>query len=245
MVKVTHIQKSFGSLKIFTDLTLEFPPGKITVVLGPSGCGKTTLLNILAGLREVEQGALETENASYLFQEPRLLPWLTVYQNIALVLADKLTQKTMAERVDQLITAVGLQEFSAYLPNQLSGGMKQRVALARAFAYEAPLLLMDEPFKSLDLKARYRLMQDFLVLWQQQRRTVVMVTHDVREAVWLGERIILLSDKPTRVLEEIMVPFSLEDRFSNKSLLELEQTLIEKLVAPDVVGGDCFSFGSD
>jgi NitT/TauT family transport system ATP-binding protein len=203
MIKVGHIAKNFGSLKVFDDFSLEFPEKQITAILGPSGCGKTTLLNILAGLVKIDQGKVTTtNNVSYLFQEPRLLPWLTIRQNIALVLKDKMSVQEIDERVFENLHATGLTDFGDYYPAQLSGGMRQRAAMARAFSYDAPLLLMDEPFKSLDIKTRFQLIADFLELWRKQPRTVVIVTHDVKEAVLMGSKIVVLSDNPVRVLRE-------------------------------------------
>ncbi|HYH03085.1 MAG TPA: ABC transporter ATP-binding protein, partial [Bacillota bacterium] len=194
------------------------------------GCGKTTLLNILAGLTGVECGrVMTTPEVAYLFQEPRLVPWLTVRENLCLVLRDKLPGKSMNERVDQYLTALGLEAYQDYYPAQLSGGFRQRVALARAFSYPARLLLMDEPFKSLDLKTRFRLIADFLELWRQEPRTVIAVTHDVKEAVLLGEKLVVLSDKPTRVLKELEVEPAREER-SESQMGVIEQELWELLL---------------
>jgi NitT/TauT family transport system ATP-binding protein len=231
MIKVEHISKNFGSLKVFEDFTLEFPEGKITTILGPSGCGKTTLLNILAGLVKVDQGNLVTaDNVSYLFQEPRLLPWLTIRQNIALVLQDKMSVKEINERVTVNLIAIGLKEYGDYYPSQLSGGMRQRAAMARAFSYDAPLLLMDEPFKSLDIKTRFRLIDDFLKLWQKQPRTVITVTHDVKEAVRLGSRIVVLSEKPVQLLAQFENDSLLAERADCKISLNLEQEILQLLL---------------
>jgi NitT/TauT family transport system ATP-binding protein len=204
MYKLEHVFKSYGALAVLQDLTLEFPENRITAILGPSGCGKTTLLNILAGLIPVDRGQVTTLTpVSYLFQEPRLLPWLSVRENLNLVLRDQLPAAAVAPRVEQYLNAVGVAAYQHFYPGQLSGGLRQRVALARAFSFPADLLLMDEPFKSLDLKTRYRLITDFLELWRRQPRTVVFVTHDVKEAVLLGELIVILADKPTAVVRAI------------------------------------------
>ncbi|MGE5581779.1 MAG: ABC transporter ATP-binding protein [Bacillota bacterium] len=229
MIKVEHVSKSYGSLPVLADFSLEIPEGKITAILGPSGCGKTTLLNILAGLIRVDRGNVEIPvNTSYLFQEPRLLPWLTVKQNIAFVLKDKLTPEEIAERIDTNLKATGLTGFADAYPSELSGGMRQRAAMARAFSYEAPLLLMDEPFKSLDIKTRFQLVQDFLGLWQKRLQTVIMVTHDIREALWLAERIVVFSDKPVRILQDIALDIPPEKRGNNERLGEIERKFMEQ-----------------
>lgn len=231
MIQVKDISKSFGSLNIFKDFTLMFPEGKITVILGPSGCGKTTLLNILARIVPVDRGEVDTaENVSYLFQEPRLLPWLTIRQNIVLVFKDKYPEAVIKEKIDQNLTAAGLANYADYYPSQLSGGMRQRAAMARAFSYDAPLLLMDEPFKSLDLKTRFQLIGDFLKLWRTQKKTAVMVTHDLKEAVMMGDLIVILSEKPARVIEMHTVDVVPDDRTDNREIIKLEERLMRALL---------------
>lgn len=231
MIKIEHITKSFGSLKVFDDFSLEFPEKQITAILGPSGCGKTTLLNILAGLIKIDQGKVATtDNVSYLFQEPRLLPWLTIRQNIALILKDKMSVQAIDEWVFENLNATGLTEFGDYYPAQLSGGMRQRAAMARAFSYDAPLLLMDEPFKSLDIKTRFQLMADFLELWSKQPRTVVIVTHDVKEAVLMGSLIVVLSDKPVRVLREFNTNKFQTGWTESEASLNLEREILQLIL---------------
>lgn len=233
MLKVERIAKKFGQLEVFHDLSLAFPTGKITAILGPSGCGKTTLLKILAGLIEPDQGEVaSTEVTSFLFQEPRLLPWLTIRKNLTLVLQDKLPGAAVDSAIECYLKAVGLAEYHRFYPSQLSGGMKQRAAMARALSFPAELLLMDEPFKSLDLKTRYQLVSDFLNLWRQRPNTVVVVTHDVKEAVWLGDQILVLSERPARLIArfENAVPFEL--RMDSKEALGLEQEIVTILLGP-------------
>jgi NitT/TauT family transport system ATP-binding protein len=204
MYKVEGLSKRYRDLQVLDDFSLEFPKERITVILGPSGCGKTTLLNILAGLVRPDHGQVASAaRVAYLFQEPRLLPWLTVRENLALVLRDKISPFEQNERVDRYLQATGIAKYQKFYPVQLSGGLRQRVALARAFSYPAPLLLMDEPFKSLDVKTRFRLIEDFLRLWQEEPRTVIMVTHDIREAALLGNKIVVLSDKPATIIRVI------------------------------------------
>jgi NitT/TauT family transport system ATP-binding protein len=230
MYKLEQVFKNYGNLAVLQDLTLEFPEKRITAILGPSGCGKTTLLNILAGLVPVTAGRVVTTTpVSYLFQEPRLLPWLTVRENLDLVLRDRLPAATVTSRVEQYLDAVGVAAYRDFFPGQLSGGLRQRVALARAYSFPADLLLMDEPFKSLDLKVRYRLITDFLGLWQQQPRTVVLVTHDVKEAVLLGDRIVILADKPTTVAR-IISRDAAGDKADETANFQLERELLALLL---------------
>jgi NitT/TauT family transport system ATP-binding protein len=231
MVKVEGISKTYGNLTVLDQLSLAFPTGKITAILGPSGCGKTTLLNILAGLTKADQGTVVTEeNTSYLFQEPRLLPWLNTWQNVALVLQDKMPPAKVAEQVALNLAATGLTGFENYYPSQLSGGMRQRVAMARAFSYESSLLLMDEPFKSVDIKTRFQLIRDFLILWRRQPRTVITVTHEPREAVWLGDKIVILSTKPARIEKEFEIKTPQEGRTEDRGLLDLEKEIFNFLL---------------
>ncbi|HEX7712780.1 MAG TPA: ABC transporter ATP-binding protein [Bacillota bacterium] len=231
MIKVERLEKSFGPLRVLDGLSLEFPEGKITALLGPSGCGKTTLLNIIAGLGHPDAGAVHCpEMISYLFQEPRLIPWLTVRGNIALVLEDKMPQEAAVREVSYYLSATGLEAYAEFYPSQLSGGLRQRVAMARAFAYQAPLLLMDEPFKSLDLRTRFRMLKDFIMLWQARPRTVITVTHDLKEGLWLGDQVILLTDKPARVARRVMLDIPREERLGDHRVLTLENELTELIL---------------
>jgi len=175
---------------------------KLVCILGPSGCGKTTLLNIISGVIAPDQGeitGLTGKTISYLFQEPRLLPWKTAVQNIDFVLKDKLSLAERESLIKKYIEIVGLKGFENYYPSQLSGGMKQRVAIVRAFAYPSDILLMDEPFKGLDLQLKTAVMQAFLNLWLMEKRSAIFVTHDIDEAVLLGDEIYILSGPPTSV----------------------------------------------
>lgn len=182
------ISKAYGNKKVFEDFALDIAEGEITCILGASGVGKTTLLNILAGLTSYA-GTLEgvPEKVGYIFQEPRLLPNLTVEQNLCyaggrVALIDEILQKTE------------LVELRNKRPKQLSGGEKQRVAVARAFLSDAPLLLLDEPFSSLDTARKIRLWEAFALLWAEEKRTAVLVTHDLEEAWALGHRIVVLKE---------------------------------------------------
>jgi len=231
MNKVEHVSKSFKNVTVFADLTLEIPDREITVILGPSGCGKTTLLNILAGLARPDRGEVAVSGeVSYLFQDSRLLPWLTVRKNVTLVLRERMKPAAAAGTADYYLEAAGIAAYADFYPAQLSGGLRQRVALARAFAYPAPLLLMDEPFKSLDIKIRFKLIRDFIELWRREPRTVVTVTHDLKEGIYLGDRIVILTDKPSAVARTVTIPQPQEERMGNRDLLLLEEELFRVLL---------------
>lgn len=177
------------------DLTLE--RGSFTAIVGRSGCGKTTLLRIMAGLGSPNTGEIRHDGKAprigVVFQEARLMPWLDVSANIALGLRNRLDRRSIEERVSAILEVTGLAGFRRAMPSQLSGGMAQRVALARALVMEPDLLLMDEPFAALDAFTRRSMQNELVSLWQARKPTIVFVTHDVEEAVMLGETVIELS----------------------------------------------------
>jgi ABC-type nitrate/sulfonate/bicarbonate transport system ATPase subunit len=177
------------------DVTLDFQPGSFTTVVGRSGCGKTTLLRILAGLESPSEGVIRRggqgpARIGVVFQEARLMPWLDVRGNVGFGLRGRLPQAAVAERCAEALALVGLEAFSGAMPGQLSGGMAQRVAIARALVLEPELLLLDEPFAALDAFTRRAMQNELVAIWQRRRPTIVFVTHDVEEAVLLGERVL-------------------------------------------------------
>jgi NitT/TauT family transport system ATP-binding protein len=200
--EVRGLVKTYGSQRVLDGVDLAFPDDSISVVLGPSGCGKTTLLNILAGLDPDYQGTVhgfDRGTSSYVFQEDRLLPWIGAADNIAFVLKPFLPAPEAIHRASEALAAVGLGDAVRTKPAELSGGMRRRVALARAFAFPSKTILLDEPFSSLDLKTRISVMDLFMDLRAKDGRTAIIVTHDVREALYLGDYIATLSEKPSRV----------------------------------------------
>jgi NitT/TauT family transport system ATP-binding protein len=211
-------------------LSLRIAAGELVALVGPSGCGKTTFLNIVAGLDRDFAGELrlapradhEPARIGYVFQEPRLLPWRTVYENIALVLPPH----RAAAVVDEMLQAVGLPEAQDLYPPQLSGGMSRRVAIARAFAIEPDLLLMDEPFVSLDHDTVEQLHDLLLKLWRARPTTVLFVTHDLREALLLADRLVLLSGAPGRVVADIPVDLARSRRHSGAEIELLREQIL-------------------
>jgi ABC-type nitrate/sulfonate/bicarbonate transport system ATPase subunit len=182
-------------------------------ICGPSGCGKTTLLDILGGILKPTEGEVlihgqpvdpKRQNISFVFQEPSTLPWLNVWNNIAIGLRIKKRPEAEIRRiVSEIVTFVGLTGFETHYPHQISGGMKQRVAIARAFATDADVILMDEPFVSLDQPTRERMQREVLNIWEHRKRTIIFVTHNLEEAVFLSDRILILSSKPARIVADI------------------------------------------
>ncbi len=187
MIEFKNITKKYGSLTVYENFNLSLEEGKITCILGESGSGKTTLLNMLAGLTPYEGEISQKAACSYIFQQPRLVPSLTVRGNLKLVCKDK-------NRVEEMLLAVGLSDKAGAYPAQLSGGQAQRVSIARAFLYPSSLILMDEPFSSLDLALKLKISALFLKLWKRERRTAVFVTHDADEAAMLSNRVLVLKN---------------------------------------------------
>lgn len=186
MIRIEHVSKRYGDLEVYRNFSLDIEENKITCLLGPSGCGKTTLLNMLAGIGGYEGRISPRLKCSYIFQEPRLVPSLTVEGNLKLVCPDPY-------KVAEMIREVGLSGRERAFPAQLSGGQAQRVSIARAFLHPSDLILMDEPFSSLDTVLKLSMIGLFCSLWKAERRTAVYVTHDAEEAYIFSHRALILS----------------------------------------------------
>ena len=231
VVVLENLGKSFGSgTPVLDDVNATVHEGEFVALLGASGCGKSTLLNIISGLDVPSVGALEVpvDGAAFMFQDSSLFPWLTARGNVELAL--KLRGVGKAERrvrALELLDLVNLGHSVDKRPHELSGGMRQRVALARALAQDRPLLLMDEPFAALDAITRDLLHNELERLWKETGRTIIFVTHNVREAVRLGQRVLLLSSKPGRVVAQWNV--SEEHRTNAAAAGELTADIITRL----------------
>jgi ABC-type nitrate/sulfonate/bicarbonate transport system ATPase subunit len=235
-VGIVGLTKSFGDTRVLEDFTMEVAPHGVTVVLGPSGCGKTTLLRCISGLESTISGrfpGLGGAQTGMVFQEPRLLPWATVRENLSFVAQDGArTRKSNAGStgIDELLNAVELGAYAEAYPPELSGGMAQRVALARAFVVSAQLLLLDEPFRALDIALRIRMYALFRRLWSRERPTTLLVTHNVEEAVLQGDRIVVLAGSPGRVAAAMTHPLAHEERNLDHPAVRDLQTEIYRLL---------------
>ncbi|TLS52715.1 ABC transporter ATP-binding protein [Paenibacillus antri] len=195
------------------NISMEVEDGEFVCLVGPSGCGKTTLLRILADLETPSAGSYTIRRTdpnkplqSMVFQENGIIPWMTVWDNVAFGLQMRhLPKKWIAERVEHYLEKVGLRQFSKLYPKELSGGMKQRVNIARAFANDPEILLMDEPFAALDEQNKFLLQKELLNIWEEDRKTVLFITHSIDEALMLSDRVILLSAHPGRIAGEMRV----------------------------------------
>jgi NitT/TauT family transport system ATP-binding protein len=205
-VTLQGVTKVFGggrrSFTALQEVSLEVARGEFLCILGTSGCGKSTLLSVIAGLDHATSGTIEIADGrpAVMFQDPGLLPWLTVRRNVELPMRiHKVDSGERDKTVNRLLAMVGLIDFAEGRPHQLSGGMRQRCALARALAQDSELLLMDEPFAALDAITRDQLHDDLNRIWQETGKTIIFVTHNVREAVRLGDRVVLMTPRPGRV----------------------------------------------
>ncbi|MCT4606985.1 MAG: ABC transporter ATP-binding protein [Marinisporobacter sp.] len=231
-LRIQKLYKRYRELEIFNDFNITIPKNRVTCILGPSGCGKTTLLNIISGIVKVDAGeflGFDGKVMGYLFQEPRLLPWKHVGENVEFILKDIYSKKERKKIVAEYLNIVNLQDFKDYYPKDLSGGMKQRVAIARAFAYPSDLLLMDEPFKGLDIKTKKLLIQAFVKLWMDDSRTVIFVTHNIEEALLLGDTIYLFSNSPVKIEKSFELNISKEKRdLQDKKMIHMMKKINEE-----------------
>ncbi len=212
-VKVDHMTKKFGDLLVLDDVSFEVKKGEFLCIVGPTGCGKTTFLNCITKLYEPTSGEimingepvnLQKHNVAYIFQEYSTMSWLTVEENVAFGLKmKKLPKEVIAREVGEVLDMVGLTQYKDYYPAELSTSMLQRVVIARAFAVKPELLLMDEPYGQLDVELRFKLEDELLNLWKKTGTTVIFITHNIEEAVYLSENILVLTNKPTTIKQKL------------------------------------------
>ena len=236
-VEVRNLTKSFGDLLVLDDVSFDVKEGEFLCIVGPTGCGKTTFLNSLCRLYDINAGSItlkgedidpKKHDIAYIFQEYSTMSWLTVEDNIRYGLKIKKFPKELAdERVKTVMEMVGLTKYAKFYPSQLSASMLQRVVIARAFAVEPELLLMDEPYGQLDLQLKYHLEDELIALWKKTGTTVIFITHNIEEAVYLSDRILVLTNKPTKIKESIVNDLPRPRKVSDPDFVELRNKVTD------------------
>ncbi len=236
-IEVCNLTKRFGELLVLNDISFSVAEGEFVAIVGPTGCGKTTFLNTLSCLLPASSGQIlidgtpanpKRHNISYVFQEPTCLPWRTVRENVAYGMEVKgRPQKEIDGRLDHILEMVGLTQCADLYPNQISASMQQRIAVSRAFAVDPDLLLMDEPYGQLDVKLRFYLEDELVNLWRKLQSTVLFITHNIEEAVYVSERILVLSNKPTRIKAEVKVDLPRPRDFMDPEFVRIREHVTE------------------
>jgi sulfonate transport system ATP-binding protein len=237
-IRAERVVKRFDDRTILNELSLEVKPSEIVSLIGPSGCGKSTLLRLLSGLEQDHGGRLQIDGAEVsgpsravglMFQEPRLLPWLTVRDNVRFGVRKGAPADQARALVDDLLRQVQLDQAAQQLPRQLSGGMAQRAALARSLAAEPGVLLLDEPFSAVDALTRMRLQELLLAIWERTKVTMLLVTHDLDEALYLSDRVAVMSGRPAALSEVVPVRLPRPRDRRDPELLRMRAHLMESL----------------
>jgi NitT/TauT family transport system ATP-binding protein len=238
-LRIDEASVSFGPVEVFSHLSLEICRGEFVAVVGPSGCGKTTLLNLFSGFLKPSLGSVICSGrVRMVYQHDSLFPWQTASQNIAMGLRDLSSEAERERQLIEMLRLINLEEFAGHYPHQLSGGMRQRVELARALAGDTDILLLDEPFSSLDYLTRLRLRRELARMLEELPRTVVLVTHDIEEAAQLADRIVVLSDRPARICRELRVAIPRPRELTHPQVVETVHSILAEfgLEQDEVVG---------
>ena len=229
-LRLEGVSHSFGAVAVLEDINLEIVRGEFVAVVGPSGCGKTTLLNLLSGFYKPTDGVVERAGAARMvYQSDGLFPWLTVAENIQLGLRHLRDENERKQQLTDLTSLIRLDRFSDHYPHQLSGGMRQRVELARALAGDTDTLLMDEPFSSLDYQTRLRMRRMLVRVLNEQPRTVVLVTHDIEEAAQLADRVIVLTERPAHIADEIRLELERPRDLTHPIVINAVKRILDEL----------------
>ena len=238
-VEVRNLTKRFGDLLVLDNMSFNIRKGEFVCVVGPTGCGKTTFLNCLTRIHMPSEGDLYIDgvpadprkhNISFVFQEPSALPWLTVEDNLAYGLKIKRIPKAEIDRrVDQILDLMGLQEFRKAYPGELSVSAEQSIIIGRSFAMQPDLLLMDEPYGQMDVKMRFYLEDEVIRLWKELGSTVVFITHNIEEAVYLAERVLILSNKPAKIKEEVRIDLPRPRDITSSRFIEYRNYITDKI----------------
>jgi len=238
-VEVKNLTKYYGDLFVLDDVSFDIKKGEFLCVVGPTGCGKTTFLNLLTRIIEPSSGDLyingepadpKKHNLAFVFQEQSAYPWLSVEQNVGFGLEIKgWPKRKIKERVDEILSLMGLEKYRKNYPHELSVSAEQRIVIGRAFALEPDLLLMDEPYGQMDIKVRYFLEDEVIRLWEKIGSTVVFITHNIEEAVYLAERVLILSNKPARIKEELLVDLPRPRKFTSPEFIKIRAHITEQI----------------
>lgn len=244
-ISVSDVQMTYGTTLAVQSISMNISKNEFVAILGPSGCGKSTLLHALSGLMAPASGTIElagrdvtrdrssTPPVGYVFQEPRLLPWRSVRQNIEIALeAAGVPRGEWGARIDRFLTMLRIDQFAERWPLRLSGGQQQRVAIARALAIHPSVVLMDEPFSTLDEVTGRALRKELLSVWEQDQRTVVFVTHSIKEALYFADRIFILSKGPAVLLEEYQVDLPRPRHYDDPQLTAREGEIVRRVMGP-------------
>jgi len=236
-IEVNGLTKSFGDLLVLDDISFTVGRGEFLCIVGPTGCGKTTFLNVLSKLLPATRGHIlidgqeadpRRHNVAFVFQEPSSMHWLTVRENVAFGMKVKgVPAQERRARLERVLNLVGLADCADLFPNQISASMEQRVAVSRAFVTQPDLLLMDEPYGQLDVKLRYYLEDELIRLWQELKSSVIFVTHNIEEAVYLGQRILVLSNKPTKIKAEVAVDLPRPRHYLDPDFIKMRQEVTD------------------
>ena len=238
-VQVNHLTKRFGDLLVLDDISFEIKKGEFVCIVGPTGCGKTTFLNLLTGLLEPTEGEIlidgeradpKKHSISFVFQEPSAFPWLTAQQNIeyGLRIKKKPEQEIVSQR-EKIIGLLGLEKYRDAYPHEMSVSMEQRVVIGRAFALNPDLLLMDEPYGQMDIKMRYYLEGEVIRLWQATGSTVLFITHNLEEATYLAERVLILTNKPAKIKTSIDVDLPRPRQIAEPKFIEIRKEITDMI----------------
>ena len=214
MISVSEVTKNFDEVHALKEVNLDIATGEFVTIVGPSGCGKSTLLRIIAGLISTQGSVEKPDKGAFVFQDAALLPWRTVQKNAELLmeLEDGFSKQERISRVSSALHQVGLSGFEKSYPHQLSGGMKMRLSLARALVLRPDYLLLDEPLSAVDELTRELLQEEIHALWKEEKFTAILVTHNVAEAVFLSNRVVVMSPRPGKITHVVDVPFKKRDQ---------------------------------
>lgn len=238
-IRVVNLTKKFGDLLVLNNISFNIKKGEFVCVVGPTGCGKTTFLNLLTRLIPPTEGQLlidgepadpHKHNISFAFQEASAMPWLNVKQNLEYGMkVRKIPKDEQARRLDRIMTLLGLREFEKNYPHELSVSAEQRVIIGRAFSTYPDLLLMDEPYGQMDIKMRFYLEDQVLKLWKEFGSTVIFITHNVEEAVYLAERILVLTNKPATIKEDVQITLPRPRDVTSPEFIEIRKHITEAI----------------